>query len=126
VTWRDGRLDLLDQRRLPADVRRVVCEDVDAVIHCIRDMVVRGAPAIGIAAAYGAVLAARQRTRRMGADWRGGFRSDLARLKLARPTAVNLAWAVERMLAGWPRPPAIRPSMRCSRKRAASTPRTSR
>jgi methylthioribose-1-phosphate isomerase len=62
VTWRDGRLDLLDQRRLPADVRRVVCEDVDAAIHCIRDMVVRGAPAIGITAAYAAVLAARSRT----------------------------------------------------------------
>jgi methylthioribose-1-phosphate isomerase len=99
VTWRDGRLDLLDQRRLPADVRRVVCEDIDAVIHCIRDMVVRGAPAIGIAAAYGAVLAARQRTAAHGADWRGGFRSDLARLKLARPTAVNLAWALGRMRA---------------------------
>jgi methylthioribose-1-phosphate isomerase len=99
VTWRDGRLDLLDQRRLPADLRRVVCEDVDAVIHCIRDMVVRGAPAIGIAAAYGAVLAARMRMASQGANWQAGFRSDLARLKEARPTAVNLAWAVERMLA---------------------------
>lgn len=99
VTWRDGRLDLLDQRRLPADVRRVVCEDVDAVIHCIRDMVVRGAPAIGIAAGYGAVLAARQRVAAQGADWAGGYRADLARLKSARPTAVNLAWAVDRMLA---------------------------
>jgi methylthioribose-1-phosphate isomerase len=99
VTWRDGRLDLLDQRRLPADLRRVVCEDVDAVIHCIRDMVVRGAPAIGIAAAYGAVLAARMRLASQGPNWQAGFRSDLARLKEARPTAVNLAWAVERMLA---------------------------
>jgi methylthioribose-1-phosphate isomerase len=98
VTWRDGRLDLLDQRRLPADLRRVVCEDVDAVIHCIRDMVVRGAPAIGVAAAYGSVLAARLRLASHGRDWQAGFRSDLARLKQARPTAVNLAWAVERML----------------------------
>lgn len=99
VAWRDGRLDLLDQRRLPVDSRRVVCEDVDAVIHCIRDMVVRGAPAIGIAAAYGAVLAARMRIAADGADWQAGYRSDLARLAKARPTAVNLAWAVERMLA---------------------------
>lgn len=98
VTWRDGRLDLLDQRRLPADVRRVVCEDIDAVIHCIRDMVVRGAPAIGVAAAYGAVLSARLRIASHPRDWQAGFRSDLARLKQARPTAVNLAWAVERML----------------------------
>jgi methylthioribose-1-phosphate isomerase len=99
VTWRDGRLDLLDQRRLPADSRRVVCEDVDAVIHSIRDMVVRGAPAIGIAAAYGAVLAARLRLATDGEQWRTGYRADLERLKAARPTAVNLAWAVERMLA---------------------------
>lgn len=97
MTWRDGRLDLLDQRRLPADSRRVVCEDVDAVIHCIRDMVVRGAPAIGIAAAYGAVLAARLRVASHGKDWHAGFRADLARLAQARPTAVNLAWAIERM-----------------------------
>jgi methylthioribose-1-phosphate isomerase len=97
VTWKDGRLDLLDQRRLPADLRRVVCEDVDAVIHCIRDMVVRGAPAIGVAAAYGAVLAARTR-RAEGGDWLTGFRTDLARLRAARPTAVNLAWALDRML----------------------------
>lgn len=99
VAWRDERLDLLDQRRLPADLRRVVCEDVDAVILSIRDMVVRGAPAIGVAAAYGAVLAARQRVAADGADWQTGFRLDLSRLREARPTAVNLAWAVERMLA---------------------------
>jgi methylthioribose-1-phosphate isomerase len=99
VTWREGRLDLLDQRRLPADLRRVVCEDVDAVIHSIRDMVVRGAPAIGITAAYGAVLSARLRLASDGAAWREGYRADLARLREARPTAVNLAWAVDRMLA---------------------------
>jgi methylthioribose-1-phosphate isomerase len=97
VAWRNGRLDLLDQRRLPADMRRVVCEDVDAAIHCIRDMVVRGAPAIGVAAAYAAVLAARARHAARGADWQAGFRADLIRLADARPTAVNLAWAVERM-----------------------------
>lgn len=99
VTWRDGRLDLLDQRRLPADVRRVVCEDVDAAIHSIRDMVVRGAPAIGITAGYVAVLAARNRIAAGEADWLAGFRQDMARLRKARPTAVNLAWAVDRMLA---------------------------
>ena len=99
VTWRDDRLDLLDQRRLPGDVRRVVCEDIDAVIHCIRDLVVRGAPAIGIAAAYGAVLTARQRHASHGPDWKGMFRRDLARARAARPTAVNLAWAVDRMLS---------------------------
>lgn len=97
VSWRNDRLDLLDQRRLPADLRRVVCEDIDAVIQCIRDMVVRGAPAIGIAAAYGAVLAARDRYAADPADWRPAYDTDLARLERARPTAVNLAWAVQRM-----------------------------
>jgi methylthioribose-1-phosphate isomerase len=99
VTWRDGRLDLLDQRLLPGDVRRVVCEDVDAAIHSIRDMVVRGAPAIGITAAYAAVLAARARLHNDGEDWKNGFRADLERLAQARPTAANLGWAVARMLA---------------------------
>jgi methylthioribose-1-phosphate isomerase len=98
VTWRDDRLDLLDQRRLPGDVRRVVCEDIDAVIHCIRDLVVRGAPAIGIAAAYGAVLAAKHRHASHGPDWQASFRIDLGRAKASRPTAVNLAWALDRML----------------------------
>lgn len=99
VLWRDGRVDLLDQRRLPRDVRRVVCEDVDAVMRSIREMVVRGAPAIGVTAAYGAVLAARDRSRAEGAGWREGFGADMERLRAARPTAVNLGWAVDRMLA---------------------------
>jgi methylthioribose-1-phosphate isomerase len=98
VRWREGRLELLDQRRLPMEEKRIVCEDVDAVIRAIREMVVRGAPAIGIAAAYGAVLAARQRTAD-GAGWKTPFREDLERLRAARPTAVNLGWAVDRMLA---------------------------
>ena len=99
VLWRDGKLDLLDQRRLPRDLRRVVCEDVDAAILSIRDMVVRGAPAIGVTAAYAAVLAARERVKRDGAGWLAGYRADLERLRAARPTAVNLGWAVDRMLA---------------------------
>ena len=99
VLWRDGRVDLLDQRYLPRDVRRVVCEDVDAVALSIREMVVRGAPAIGVTAAYGAVLAARDRARSEGAGWQAKFREDLERLRAARPTAVNLGWAVDRMLA---------------------------
>jgi methylthioribose-1-phosphate isomerase len=99
VLWRDGRLDLLDQRRLPRDLRRVVCEDVDAAILSIRDMVVRGAPAIGVTAGYAAVLAARDRLRRDGGRWLEGYQADLERLRAARPTAVNLGWAVDRMLA---------------------------
>ena len=58
VAWVDGALHLLDQRRLPQFEEIKVLEDSDAVAGAIRDMVVRGAPAIGISAAYGAVIAA--------------------------------------------------------------------
>ena len=89
----DGRrLHLIDQRRLPASETWLSIADVDGVIQAIADLVVRGAPAIGITAAYGAVIAARVR----GSDL-AGWMDDLARLAAARPTAVNLVWAVERM-----------------------------
>lgn len=96
IEWRQGRLVLLDQRRLPDEEVFVALAEVDAVATAIRDMVVRGAPAIGIAAAYGVVLAARGRRVGGGVD-RHRLDADLDRLILARPTAVNLAWAVERM-----------------------------
>ena len=91
----DGEvLELIDQRLLPAEEQWLRVTDVDGVISAIADLVVRGAPAIGIAAAYGAVVAARHR----GADV-AAWQQDMQRLALARPTAVNLAWAVERMRA---------------------------
>jgi len=99
VRWSEGRLELLDQRMLPREVRRLVHEDSAAVGRSIREMVVRGAPAIGITAAYGAVLSARQRWAEAGAEWREPFLRDLETLKAARPTAVNLSWALERMAA---------------------------
>jgi methylthioribose-1-phosphate isomerase len=86
----DGRLTLLDQRVLPRAVAHVVCETAADAADAIRDMVVRGAPAIGITAAYGLALDAA----------RGADLDDAARILVAaRPTAVNLAWAVERMRA---------------------------
>lgn len=97
VRWVDGKLDLLDQRRLPGEVRRLVHEDAAATARSIREMVVRGAPAIGVAAAYGAVLSARQHWAAAGDGWREGFAADLAILRAARPTAVNLGWALDRM-----------------------------
>lgn len=89
----------LDQRRLPEQVSYVTCAGVDEVIQAIRDMVVRGAPAIGIAAAWGAVLAARDAWAGAPDRWRERMAEDLERLRLARPTAVNLAWALARMEA---------------------------
>ncbi len=89
----DGRdLHLIDQRRLPLAESWLQIKDIEAVIAAIANLVVRGAPAIGITAAYGAVIAARAR----GSD-RAGWMNDLTRLAAARPTAVNLVWAVERM-----------------------------
>jgi len=96
IQWQDDRLVLLDQRRLPGEEAYIEIKDAVAAAEAISDMVVRGAPAIGITAAYGVVLAARQRRSGHGVD-RGRLKADLDRLILARPTAVNLAWAVERM-----------------------------
>ncbi|MEO8747744.1 MAG: S-methyl-5-thioribose-1-phosphate isomerase [Rhodanobacter sp.] len=88
IQWRDDHLRLLDQRRLPALETWVECRDAQEVSRAIRDLVVRGAPAIGIAAAWGVVLAAQ-----------GGEQLDtaLGMLRAARPTAVNLMWALQRM-----------------------------
>ncbi len=88
VQWCGDHLRLLDQRRLPASETWVECRSAQEVTTAIRDLVVRGAPAIGIAAAWGVVLAAQ-----------GGKDLDAASamLRAARPTAVNLMWALERM-----------------------------
>ena len=110
VSWVDGSLQLLDQRRLPQFEEFVVLHDCKAVADAIRDMVVRGAPAIGITAAYAAVMAAAARFEADPQRWLNAFKQDLEVLKGARPTAVNLGWAVQRMwqaaeaLAGDPVP----------------------
>jgi methylthioribose-1-phosphate isomerase len=97
IVWRDDRLWLLDQRALPEREVYLDYDHPDAVASAIREMVVRGAPAIGVTAAYAAVLSARRRYARDPGDWRRGFEADLATLAAARPTAVNLHWAIARM-----------------------------
>jgi len=95
-----GHLDILDQTRLPAVITWVACHDVDTVIEAIKSLRVRGAPAIGIAGAYGLVVAAGEAVR-AGFEGRQARAHVLARaeeLASARPTAVNLRWAVERAL----------------------------
>jgi methylthioribose-1-phosphate isomerase len=86
LRFEKGALHVLDQRALPADERWIRCETVEQVAEAIRSMAVRGAPAIGLAAAYGMALA---EDRKQAATL----------LRGTRPTAVNLAWAVERCLA---------------------------
>lgn len=97
IEWLGDSIRLIDQRRLPGEHTHVVLRDVDAAIGAIRDMVVRGAPAIGITAAYAIVLAAASQFRQAAQDWRRRLERDMDRLAEARPTAVNLRWAVERM-----------------------------
>lgn len=99
VTWQDDALVLLDQRQLPVREEYLNCNDAASVAQAIRAMVVRGAPAIGIAAAYGVVLAARQAYATAGPDWRTAIEADMALLAASRPTAVNLFWALARMRA---------------------------
>ena len=96
LVWHEDRLLLLDQRVLPTEERFVVCDSVEATAEAITAMVVRGAPAIGIAAAYGVVLAARARYASQPSTWRDGLAVDLAHLAASRPTAVNLFWAIDR------------------------------
>jgi methylthioribose-1-phosphate isomerase len=94
LRWHDGVLALLDQRALPEREVWLEYRDHAAVAQAIKDMVVRGAPAIGCAAAYAMALAAQN-----GAN----LDEAAALLRGARPTAVNLAWAVEQMLLVQPR-----------------------
>ncbi|UOP09262.1 S-methyl-5-thioribose-1-phosphate isomerase [Pseudomonas palleroniana] len=96
IDWRDGALHLLDQRALPSRESWVTCTSVDEVAQAIRSMVVRGASAIGISAAYGLVLAARSRLAE-GGDWQAAWEEDYALLADSRPTAANLFWALQRM-----------------------------
>ena len=91
VQWQGDHLRLLDQRRLPQQEAWLECRTAGEVASAIRDLAVRGAPAIGIAAAWGAVLAA--------AGDAAHFEAELAGLRRARPTAVNLMWALDRMAA---------------------------
>ena len=96
LIWRDDALELIDQRALPHHTRYVRCVDAPAVADAIRRMIVRGAPAIGCAAAYGMALAARD-AERTGGDLGIALAAAAALLRATRPTAVNLAWALDRM-----------------------------
>ena len=103
IRWNGDTLELLDQRKLPFTVEYVDCRTASAVAVAIHALIVRGAPAIGIAAAWGVVLAARE----LDATSNGAVETAaeaaerlepvMQQLNAARPTAVNLAWALQRM-----------------------------
>lgn len=97
IEWKKDRVRILDQRRLPQEVRYIDCRNASSVAQAIRSMAIRGAPAIGVAAAMGIALGAKK----IQTDRRESFRKGVERvckeMSETRPTAVNLSWAVEQM-----------------------------
>ena len=98
VFWENNQLKMIDQRILPGRFQIVSYSDHTSVAQAITDMVVRGAPAIGAAAAFGLALAGYESNSSSESDLLNDFHTAATTLKAARPTAVNLAWAVDRIL----------------------------
>jgi len=99
LRWRGARLELIDQRALPARLEYVSCTNAAEVAEAIRSMVVRGAPAIGCAAAFGVALEAKRQERSARAEFDAAMEIAFRSLAASRPTAVNLFWALDRMRA---------------------------
>ncbi|WP_250657701.1 S-methyl-5-thioribose-1-phosphate isomerase [Alkalimarinus coralli] len=97
IRWQDGRLELLDQRVLPGQELYIPCHTSSEVADAIIQMVVRGAPAIGVCAAYGVVLAGSAAYTLHQDKWKEHVATAIAELANSRPTAVNLFWALDRM-----------------------------
>jgi methylthioribose-1-phosphate isomerase len=98
VRWEDGRVIMIDQTRLPGEYIELCTKDPEKVAQWIETMVVRGAPAIGVAAGYGLALAAQELADKPRKDFDRGLLVARDRLARTRPTAVNLFWALERMM----------------------------
>jgi methylthioribose-1-phosphate isomerase len=101
LRWKGERLEMIDQRVLPARFEFLAYDTAAGVAEGIRTMVVRGAPAIGCAAAYGVALAARQWQLAAPAAFAAAMEAAFAQLAASRPTAVNLFWALQRMRGVW-------------------------
>jgi len=96
LIWQNDALRLIDQTRLPETLTHVDCRDIPTVAEAIKNLRVRGAPAIGVSAAYGVVIAA-QEAIAQNADFDTHVKDGIQTLAQTRPTAVNLFWALERM-----------------------------
>ncbi len=101
LRWKDNCLEMIDQRSLPASFEYIEFDSAKTVAAGIRDMVVRGAPAIGVAAAYGIALEANKLRNYSQSEFVTGMDSGFEILMKSRPTAVNLFWALERMRKRW-------------------------
>jgi methylthioribose-1-phosphate isomerase len=109
IEWTDDGVRMIDQRRLPTEEVYRTCRDYREVAEAIRTMVIRGAPAIGVAAAMGIALGAKNSTAKSGEELRADFEQIAETISQTRPTAANLFWAVKRMrgvledsLSGYP------------------------
>ncbi len=98
VFWEDNQLKMIDQRILPGRLEVVAFRDHASVARAIKDMVVRGAPAIGAAAAFGMALAGYTSAATSSDDLLNDLETAAETLKAARPTAVNLAWAIDKIM----------------------------
>jgi methylthioribose-1-phosphate isomerase len=99
VRWEDGKVVIIDQTLLPVEYRELSTDSVEELAQWIENMIVRGAPAIGVAAAYGMALAAMELRDKSREEFDLGLAIARDRLARTRPTAVNLFWALERMMS---------------------------
>src|ERR1700691_1401389 len=97
LTWTHEGVRFIDQTKLPLDESYVLATTYEQVADVIVTMVVRGAPAIGVSAAYGVALGAKNTTAATPQEFAPEFEKICARLAGTRPTAVNLFWAIDRM-----------------------------
>ena len=98
IDWQDDHVVMIDQRKLPFKESYVVCKTPTQVVEAIRKMVIRGAPAIGIAAAMGLALGGRRIKAQNRATFERHFQRICEKMASARPTASNLFWAIDSML----------------------------
>src|SRR4029434_3324238 len=97
IEWRDDAVVMIDQRKLPASEVYVTCKTAPEVAKAIKTMVIRGAPAIGVAAAMGIALGMRRSKATGTKQFATEFQRTCDLMASTRPTAVNLFWAIERM-----------------------------
>jgi methylthioribose-1-phosphate isomerase len=97
LEWKDGSLVILDQAKLPLQVEYLYCKNLEQVAEAIKDLNIRGAPAIGIAAGFGVVLGMQNRDYKNWEEYQNRFNQVISILESTRPTAVNLFWALDRM-----------------------------
>lgn len=97
IEWKDGKVIMLDQSRLPIEVRFIECTDYRIIAEGIKKLWIRGAPAIGIAAAMGIALGAQEIKVKNYREFMRGIETVFNTMLLTRPTAVNIKWAVERI-----------------------------